>query len=111
MSTTELERFEPKTEDARFSDDLDHLVAIIDKIAPGIGRRAMVAIAKEFASTYVYIPKPSHIFCNARTQWVLDQYDAGHRVQNIARKCELSESQVWKILGKVPGEDKQLALF
>jgi len=103
--------FKPDAGSAELSDDLSRLAEIIEAVLPGRGRELVVKIAKEFAGTYVYFQQDDKIFREVRDQWIIDQYLAGHKASEIAREVKLSERQVWNILGREPGEEKQLKLF
>lgn len=106
-----LAPFAPDPQDARLGSELQQMADVIEKFAPGKGREIVVAISQEFASTHVYFIKVEKMFRQIRDQWVRDKYDDGHRVPDIARATKLSDRQVWNILGKEPGEDRQLNLF
>ena len=51
------------------------------------------------------------MFRPIRDLWIIEMYDAGYRATDIARAVGLCERQVWNILGREPGEDKQMRLF
>jgi Mor family transcriptional regulator len=103
--------FVPDADNANLSEDLTRLSEIIEACAPGLGRKLVIKIAKEFAGTYVYFQQDDKIFRDERDQWIIEQYEAGHKVPEIARGAPLCERQVWNILGREPGQDKQLKLF
>jgi Mor family transcriptional regulator len=110
-SSKQIENFSPAPESAILSNDLQRAAEVIDEIAPGRGKEIVVRLAREFSGTYVYFLQEEKLFRAMRDQWIIAQYDAGHRVADIARAVSLCERQVWNILGREPGEDKQLKLF
>ena len=111
MTKPAITPFNPDAKSAALSDDLSRLAEIIDSVLPGRGRELVIKIAKEFAGSYVYFQQRDKIFRTTRDQWVIEQYEAGHKVSEIAREIKLSERQIWTILSREPGEDRQMSLF
>lgn len=111
MTKPKILPFNPDANSAVLSDDLTRLADIIDSVLPGRGRELVVKIAKEFAGSYVYFQQREKIFRITRDQWIIEQYEAGHRVPEIAREVQLSERQIWTILGREPDEERQMSLF
>lgn len=91
--------------------DLSQLAKAIEEIAPGLGVKIVLRIAAEFRGTTVYFHNLDAIDRKVRNRKILERYDNGERVPEIARDVHLSERQVWAILGKEPGEERQLSLF
>lgn len=91
--------------------DLSQLARIIEEVAPSLGVKIVLRVASEFRGTHVYFHNLDGIERRARNRNILEMYDKGTRVPEIARIVRLSERQVWTILGKEPGEEKQLNLF
>ncbi len=106
-----LPAFNPNHETAVLNDDLARLAEIIDEVVPGRGKEIAVRISRAFGGSYIYCLQDEKLWRGVRDQWVIEQYDAGHRVPEIARAIKKCERQVWNILGREPGEDKQLKLF
>jgi len=91
--------------------DLAQLARVIEEIVPGFGVLIVLRIVREFRGTYLYCRNLDDLRRQARNRRIIERYDAGDRVPEIARWARLSERQVWTILGKEPGEDRQLSLF
>jgi len=92
--------FIPTPEQAELSEELIMMAEIIDKIAPGNGKEAVITISREFSGTYVYFLQDKKMFRKARDTWIIEQYDKGCRVVDIARNIKVSERQIWNILGR-----------
>lgn len=95
-----IQPFNPTPEQADLSEELFRIAEIIDTIKPGSGKEAVVSICREFAGTHVYFLQDQKIFRKARDTWIIQQYDKGHRVPEIARFVKMSERQIWNILGR-----------
>lgn len=108
---TRIKPFEPSPESAVLNDDMERIVEIVEKLAPGKGANIVVQMAKEFAGTYVYFLQNDKMFRKPRNEWIIEQYEAGYRVADIARILQKSERQIWTILGREPAQNKQLNLF
>ncbi len=106
-----LKPFTLTADTADLRDDLARAAEIIEQLVPGKGKELVVRLASEFAGTYVYFPQKEKLVRGSRNPWIIEQYEAGYRVVDIARSVGLSERQVWYILGKEVDEDKQLNLF
>ncbi len=91
--------------------DLPELAKLIDEMVPGHGVRVVMRLAREYRSTYVYFHNLDALERKKRDIEIIKRYEGGERPADIARDVELSERQVWKILGREPGEDKQMKLF
>lgn len=113
MSQSELEHIPDDLipEIGELPGDLSQLAKAIDEIVPGFGVKVVMRIAEEFRGTYIYFHNNDAIKRKARDRRIIDMYDNGRRVPEIARYVRLSERQVWNILGKEPGDDRQLKLF
>lgn len=93
------------------NEDLATVAEIIEKHAKGKSTELLEELCRTFSGTFIYWPKPGHMFRTARDAWVRKSYDQGYRVPCIARAAGISEASVWQILGKAPFEDKQMNLF
>ncbi len=91
--------------------DLSQLARAIDEVVPGFGVKVVLRIAEEFRGTTVYFHNLDALERKARNRLIIEMYDRGVRVPEIARTVRLSERQVWAILGKEPGEERQMRLF
>lgn len=105
-----LSRFKPEPKDAVLNEDQQLMVEIIERFSPGQGHEIVVAMSREFDGTYALFPKVSSIFRAPRDEWIRQQYDDGYPPNAIARAAKVGTRQFWNIVGKAPGEDKQLCL-
>lgn len=80
-----LQAFSPAPEQADLNEYLFRMAEIIDAIIPGQGMEAVVTICREFSGTYVYFLQAQNMFRKARNTWIIQQYDKGHKVPEIAR--------------------------
>jgi Mor family transcriptional regulator len=106
-----LKPFALNADTAELRDDLARAAEILDRLVPGKGKELVIRLAAEFGGTYVYFPQEEKLTRKHRDPWIIDKYAAGYRVVEIARAARLSERQVWNILGREPGEEKQMKLF
>jgi len=106
-----LKPFTLTADNAELRDDLARAAEILDRLVPGKGKELVIMLAAEFGGTYVYFPQKEKLTRLNRDPWIIAQYAAGYRVVEIARATNLSERQVWNILGREPGEEKQMKLF
>lgn len=111
MDEKKLPPFLPPADAAALGPDLRRAADLLDEVVPGRGKELVVQLARGFCGTYVYFPQKDKLFREARDRWIIEQYDAGFRVPDIARRVDLCERQVWYILGREPGEEKQLRLW
>ena len=72
---------------------------------------AQEALARYAGGTRLYIPMLAGDLRRARDAQIRAAYDAGERVQDIARRFRLSERRVWAILGSPEPEEAQASLF
>jgi Mor family transcriptional regulator len=91
--------------------DLPLLAKIIEKYLPGKGVEVVLEIVGEFRGTYLYCPTIDKLEKAARNRLLLELYEQGARVPELARAVVLTERQVWNILGKEPVDDRQGRLF
>lgn len=91
--------------------DLPLLARIIEKYLPGKGVEVVLEIVAEFRGTYLYCHTIDKLERAARNRLLVELYDQGARVPELARAVVLTERQVWKILGKEPVDERQGRLF
>lgn len=73
---------------------------------------AQEALARYAGGTRIYVPMLTVPLRRARDAAIRAAYDAGERVQGIARRYRLSERRVWAILGSPePQDEAQASLF
>lgn len=80
--------------------DLSRLAEIIESHAPGQGVKITVAIADEFRGTKIHCHNMDALKRKVRDSRIVDQFDKGVSVPDIARKFRLGERRVWSILGQ-----------
>lgn len=71
---------------------------------------AQEALAAHYGGDEIYVPKCDGARRAARDAGIVALYDAGWRVQDIARRHGLTERWVYEILGR-PVDDRQGELF
>ena len=96
--------------------ELARVARIIDRIAPGHGVRAVLALAAEYRSTPIYVHNLDKLQRRVRDQKIIARYSAGERAECIARSARVSLRHLWTILGREPGvarveDERQLKLF
>lgn len=91
--------------------DLSQLAKAIEEIAPGLGVKIVLRVASEFRGTHIYFHNLDAIERLVRNRMILEMYDKGKRVPEIARAVRLSERQVWTVLGRTSAGERQLELF
>jgi len=78
---------------------------------PGRGVELALLLGEKYRGTTMYFHNVDQLFRRLRNDWLIDQYGSGVKVAELARTVRLSERQVWEILGKEPGEERQMKLF
>jgi Mor family transcriptional regulator len=73
--------------------------------------RLVFAMADEFAGTDIYCSGTGKWKRKYRDQRIRNEYDAGTKAPQLARRYNLSERWVWDILGRLPPDEKQLGLW
>ncbi|MDR3631331.1 MAG: helix-turn-helix domain containing protein [Desulfocapsaceae bacterium] len=91
--------------------DLAEMAMIIDGYIPGLGVEITMAIAQRFRGTYVFCHNLDALWRAARDRRIVEFYDDGMKVPEIARLVGLGQRRVWDILGKPPEDDRQMKLF
>ncbi|GAB4112861.1 MAG: hypothetical protein Fur0019_19270 [Tibeticola sp.] len=82
----------------------------LDGLLADLPLPAQQALADYVGGDVLYIPQCAGAARAARDAAIRAAYDAGERVQDIARRYRLTERWVYEILGR-PQEDRQGALF
>lgn len=72
---------------------------------------AQQALAQAFGGTELYVPKCDGARRARRDAAIIAAYDAGQRVQDIARRFGLTERWVYEILGRPQRDPAQERLF
>jgi len=72
---------------------------------------AQAALVRYAGGTELYIPKCDGARREALYQRIRAEYDAGARVQDLARKYRFTERWIYKVLGRPSREEAQGALF
>lgn len=74
-------------------------------------QHAQEALVRYAGGTEIYIPKCDGARREALYQTIRAEYDAGARVQDLARKYRFTERWVYEILGRPSREVAQESLF
>lgn len=91
--------------------ELARVAKIIDSVAPGKGVAAVMHLEKVYESSPLYFHTLQPVRRRLRDKWIIERYNNGDRVPDIARDVALSTRQIWSILGRGPVDGKQLKLF
>lgn len=91
--------------------DLPEVARVIDQCAPGKGVEITLELVKRFRGTYVLFHNIDALKRAARNRRIIEMYDDGVSVPEIARIVGLCVRRVRDILGKPPEDEKQLKLF
>lgn len=93
--------------------DLAMLARVIEAAAPGYGVRLALALEAEFRGTTIYIHNVDALRRRVRDMRIIERYNAGERVEDIARSVFMSSRHVRNILGREPGveDNRQLKMF
>ncbi|GAB6191132.1 Mor transcription activator family protein [Desulfocastanea catecholica] len=91
---------------------IDELSGDMRIVAELVGVRMALTIAERFGGTPVMLYGHKKWLIRWRDQEIRAEYDRGDiSGVALARKHGLCDRQVWNILGREPGEDRQLKLF
>lgn len=89
------------------------LVLVVPKTVTGwladLPGHSAERLAALYGGDRIYIPKPDRELRRARNRQIIAEYDAGERVQAIARRHRLTERQIWTILGRPVPEDPDVS--
>lgn len=92
--------------------DMTELNGDLLMLAEMVGVRTALRISALFDGTPARLYGHRRWLIRWRDQEIRAEYDKGGiSIIDLARKVNLSDRHVLTILGKVPGEDKQLKLF
>jgi Mor family transcriptional regulator len=93
--------------------ELATLARTIEAVAPGLGVRLTLVLESAFRGTAVYFHNVDNLRRKVRDQRIIERYNAGERVDDIARSVGKSSRHIWNILGREPGleDERQLKLF
>lgn len=91
---------------------MDELNADLRMLAELVGVRTALEISELFnGTTACFFGHKRHLI-RYRDKQIRAEYDSGNiTVAELARKYNLTERYLYMILGKSPGEDRQLKLF
>lgn len=89
---------------------LEKLPGDLRRIAELAGLDATLKIVKEFGGAYLYIPKLDGLFREVRDASIREEFDKGKSVRELARKHDLTDRQIYNILGVQPEDDKTFSL-
>ena len=81
-------------------------------LAQCIGIEALTELVKiTGGGRWLYVARCARGLREARNQEIVRLYSSGTPVDEIARRFNLSDRQVWNILGSTVVDDKQVSLF
>ncbi len=81
------------------------------KLADVIGIKAVLKLADEFQGTNIYFPKLDGTIKMIRDKKILDDYQRGFHIKELARMYGLTETWVRTILTENKIDNNQLTLF
>ncbi|MDP3012686.1 MAG: Mor transcription activator family protein [Candidatus Subteraquimicrobiales bacterium] len=85
---------------------IDQLPGDLRRIAEVIGVKPTLDLAKAFRGTYLYVHNLDDILREIRNEEIREEYTAGKtKVNTLAIKHQLTERQIWNILGEEPEGD------
>ena len=90
---------------------LNRLPGHLRRIAELVGVENTIKIAKEFGGLHVYIHKLDDFYREIRDHKIREAYDKGAKINDLARKYDLSSRHIYNILGVQPKEQEFLPLF
>jgi len=91
---------------------IDDLTGDLRILAELVGVRKALEISERFDATPVRLYGHKKWLREYRNQIIREEYDAGNiTVVELARRHGISERHAFNILGKEPGDDRQLSLF
>lgn len=92
--------------------ELEELTGDLRLLAEIVGVRKALEIAEFFGGTPAQFYNYRKFILRWRDKKIREEYDAGGiTVVELSRRHDLSDRQVYNILGQEPGEDRQLKLF
>jgi len=92
--------------------ELDELNSDLRMLAEKVGVRTALEISELFNGTTACFFGHRRYLIRFRDKQIRAEYDQGGiTVAELARKYNLTERYVYMILGKQPGEDRQMRLF
>lgn len=91
---------------------LEELTGDMRYLANLVGVRMALKISELFDCTPIRLYGHRRWILNYRDSKIRAEYDSGNiSGVELARKYGLSDRQIWNIIGKEPGDDRQLRLF
>jgi Mor family transcriptional regulator len=105
------EEFLPNIED--LPGELGQLARDISTISPDKAIRITLLLEQRYRGTSLYFHNCDAIRRRVRNIKIIERYNGGERVEDIARSVGKSARQIWNILGKEPGveDNRQMKLF
>lgn len=89
---------------------LDELPEPHRSLAECIGVEAMIKLVKQYGGCYQYIPKGDALFRMARDKGIKKEYN-GYNIPALARKYQISENHVRRLLDESTLDEGQTSLF
>lgn len=91
---------------------IEQLPGDLRRIAEVIGVKPTLDLAKAFRGTYLYVHNLDDMLREIRNEEIRAEYTAGKtKVSSLAIKHQLTERQIWNILGEEPEGDTHPSLL
>ena len=90
---------------------IDRLPLDLQRVAEVLDYKSALKLASKLGGNTLYIAKLDKEFRNERNIAIIKAYGQGKRPKDIALQYNITERQVWTILGKDPSESDNLWLF
>lgn len=87
----------------------DMLPLAHQKLADVIGIEATLKLCEMFGGESIYIPLTDAVYAAVRRKWIRAEFDRGASTKHLARKYELSEREVQRIVRDIRPE--QISVF
>jgi len=87
--------------------------AIAELLGPKMAVRLVLHLEQLYRGTAIYFHNADAIRRRVRDRRIVERYNSGERVDDIARSAGISARHVWNILGREPDveDTRQMRLF
>jgi Mor family transcriptional regulator len=80
-------------------------------IVYAIGIEALLKLSFSVGGTTLYVPKPEFFLHKAKERLIIDEYNKGSTIKELALRYQLSDACIRKIISDYFLEKEQLKLF
>jgi len=80
-------------------------------MAQCIGLEKLTMLAKEKGGSWLYVAKCDRWLRKKRNINIVSDYSDGTKVDELVQRYQLSDRQIWNILGKTDMDDRQQSFF